>query len=265
MGVSRTYAQVSTLNLRSLEVCAMGSDNKASKEPLYQRLFTLTWETTFKWLIGLIGLSLAALVTRLSQHKMPSAITHPAEYWLGVISMFFGSLAGIFVILTAAVRAPIAFRRWRHPPHLNLVALGGRCATVEVWHSGNPAIWEARMRITKFSGNVFNPNPANPDPLLHRCYFKKDGELHKELRLTDGETASIVLAERKRSGPHSRLREIWTEVPNADNERGTRLLGDTIIEIIFNTKPTQKNFQIKRCFQVSYKSGVMECLEVSRG
>jgi Super-infection exclusion protein B len=86
MGVSRTYAENATLNLRKAGVRAM----QTPKEPLPQRLFTLTWEAVYQWFVIF---ALAALVTWLSQRKMPSAIAHPAEYWLGTGSIFCATVA----------------------------------------------------------------------------------------------------------------------------------------------------------------------------
>lgn len=83
------------------EVCAMADQ----KQPLHKKLWTLSWESIYK---QLLILALSALLTWVSQGKMPTAIAHPAEYWLLTGTIFFGSLGGIAFF----VRMLTAFSRW---------------------------------------------------------------------------------------------------------------------------------------------------------
>jgi hypothetical protein len=83
-------ADTNTIGDWSLAKRGIGGAMQTSKEPLPQRLFTLTWEAVYQWFVIF---TLAALITWLSQHKMPSAIAHPAEYWLGTGAIFCGTVA----------------------------------------------------------------------------------------------------------------------------------------------------------------------------
>jgi hypothetical protein len=231
-----------------------------TKPPLRRRLFTLTWEGAYRWLIGL---ALSSIVTWLSHRKMPSAVAHPAEYWFLAGGVFFGSLVGF---LSFAQFIAWLFRQLRtlwHPPRLIITAHGGRNASVELQYFGVPTMWEARIRILEMTGNTFNPNPPNPNPLLRQCYLEKGGESHRAMKLMDGDVVSIVLAEMKYSHYLSSHRETWVAVPNADDERDTRVSGDTTIELNLTTNPIQKKLAIKKCFKVSRSlANAMECLEV---
>ena len=228
----------------------------------YQRILELTWEAIVK---GILAILFPILVTWVSLHwrSIPNVPAHQAEYWLAIGGIFFTSLV-------VAISAPRLFvfgyrqlQRWRHPPTLRITPHGGRSAAVEIHYSGVPTTWEARIRILEVVGNTFNPHPPNPNPLLRQSYFEKDGQSHRAMNFVDGDTASIVLAEMKYSHYLSSHRETWVAVPNADDERDTRVSGDTTIELNLNTKPIQKKLSIKRCFRVSRPaSDTMECLEV---
>jgi hypothetical protein len=230
------------------------------KPPFYRRLFTLTWEGAYRWLLGL---ALGAILAWLSQRRMPSAIAHPAAYWFLSGGVFFGSFVAFLLLAQGTAWSIRKVRAMCNPPKLTITAHGGNKAAVEVQHGGVPAVWQARIRILKVSGNTFNPDTSSPNPRLRQCYFEKDGETYRDLRLTDGEVASVVLAEMKYSHYLSSHRETWVAILNADDERDTRVSGDTTVELSFGTKPTQKKLAVKRCFIVKrLASDVMECVDV---
>jgi hypothetical protein len=41
------------------------------------------------------------------------------------------------------------FKRWKNPHSLTVISHGGEFAAIEITHYGEPATWEARMRIVK--------------------------------------------------------------------------------------------------------------------
>jgi hypothetical protein len=200
-------------------------------------------------------IALAALAAWNSRRFMPHTI-NPTDYWFPV-AVFFGTLAVLTTLVQIATWGFSKFRVWRHPPSLRITPHGGKCAAVEIQYSGLPVTWEARLRIAEVAGTRYTPKPANLDPLLRQCNFEKDGQSYRTLKFTDGDIASIVLADR-RYGNY----QTWVAVPNADDEYGTRVDGNTTIELNLSTKPVQKKFSIKRCFMVSRSAGdAMECTE----
>jgi hypothetical protein len=235
----------------------MESPESPLKRPWHQRILELTWEAIIK---GVLAIIFPIAVTWMSQHwrSMPSAPVHPAEYWLATLGIFFASLAIAISVPRVLFSGYKRLQRWWHPPSLQIVAHGGKRAAVEIQYSGIPTTWEARIRILEVAS--YGPNP---NPLLRQCYFEKDGQSYRAIEFTDGDVASIVLGEMKYSHFLSDQRETWLEIPNADNEHGTRVNGDTTIELNLNTKPIQKKLSIKRCFKVfRSKANAMECLEV---
>lgn len=221
-----------------------------AKQPLYKRLFTLTWEGAYQWLVVL---ALGLIVAWLSQRKMPSAIAHPAEYWLFTGSVLFGSIACFLSFAKLTGWGTGEIRRWCHPHSLRLIACGGQTAAVEVEHSGSPATWEARLRILRIADNH-----TNPDPILRQCFLRKDGNGYRSLLLKDGESASIILAHIRWSHPLSSGRSTWVEIQNAEND-GVSVDADVVVEVNVTAKPPMGK-AIKRCFQIARAgTNIMQC------
>lgn len=130
-------------------ICETSMDNP--KPPFYRRLFTLTWEGAYRWLLGL---ALGAILAWLSQRRMPSATPHPAAYWFLSGGVFFGSFAAFLSLAQGTAWSIRKVRAMCNPPKLTITAHGGNKATVEVQHGGVPAVWQARIRILKVSGNT---------------------------------------------------------------------------------------------------------------
>ena len=187
---------------------------------------------------------------------MPNALVHPAEYWFFSGSVFFGSIAGFLSFAKVTRWGITQIRRWHHPPSLRVIAQGGKCAAVEIHHSGEPAIWESYIRILK----VLSDSP-NPNPLLRQCYLRKGGRGSRSLLLVDGESASIVLANIHWDSARS-FRQTYVTVPNADDDYSTPVSGGAIIEVNFNTHPPIRKYSVKKCFQVDRTDNIMECTEV---
>jgi hypothetical protein len=248
MGVSRTYAEKATLNLRAAGVRAMGSDNENSKQSIFKRLFTLTWEAAYQWIVVLF---LATLVTWLSQHKMPSTVAHPAEYWLETGTIFLGTLVLGLAITKIILSAAGRIRKWRHPPSLRMTARGGRCAAVEIRHSGVPATWEAHIRILR---NL--EDHPNRNPLRTLCFLQKGGRSVRSLSLVEGEYATIVLASIRWANNF----ETFVVVPNAEDE-ATRVYGGAVIELDLTTDPPNKKYSQRKCFMIARINNHMECAE----
>jgi hypothetical protein len=228
-----------------------------AREPWYTRAWDIIWRETVKYIWPLV---LPLLFTWISQrtHQMPNALIHPAEYWLETSTIFFGSIFMVVSTGKLVVLGVSRFKRWRHPPSLQIIAHGGSSAAVELQHSGESATWEARMRILKMLDNSPNPNP-----LLRQCYLRKDSNEFRALLLSDGDTASVRLAYIERSHPMSYQTEIFVEVPNADDPFPTTIGSDAIIEVNLSTKPRIKRFSIKKCFLVGMVSAsTMKCSEV---
>jgi hypothetical protein len=229
----------------------------SAKQTWYRRAGAFLWQ---QGLIYFYCLALSFFIPWLvaKWRATPSGAFHPTEL-LATGAILFASLAGGLSLAKAATLGVRRIKRWHNPISLALTAHGGKVAAVEVQYSGIPTTWEARMRILKVAGTVFNQNPRNPDPLLRQCFFEKDGIQYRALPLMDGDTASIVLAEIKYSHYLSSSHETWVAVPNADD---ARVSGNTTIELNLSTKPIQKKLSIKRCFKVSrIGNDTMECTE----
>jgi len=182
-------------------------------------------------------IALAALAAWKSRQLIPHTIG-PTDYWLP-IAVFIGTLAILTTLIQIATWSWIKFRRWRYPPSLRVVAQGGKSAAIEIHHSGEPTVWEARTRILKLP-----KKSPNPDPLLRQCYLRKDGKAARSLLLRDGESASITLGIIRWSHPLSSRPETWMAAVHADNnEHGTRVSSPYVTEVTLDTLPRQKSAQ----------------------
>lgn len=226
----------------------MDDDNEKSKQSIYRRLFTLTWEAAYQWVVVLF---LATLITWLSQHKMPSTVAHPAEYWLQTSTIFLGTLVMGLAITKIGLSAAGNIRKWRHPPSLEVAARGGRSAAVEIRHSGESAIWEAHIRILK---NL--QDQPNRNPFRTLSFLQKDGKRARSMLLIEGEYATIILA-----NIHWVDYQTYVAVPNAECD-ATRVHGGAVIELEVSTIPPNKKYSQTRCFKVEQANNHMECVEV---
>lgn len=218
-----------------------------AKRPWHKEVFDVIWKEGLKYLLAPLFALISTLLVRWLRH-MSDALTINNLLIAG--SIFCVSLAGILSIAKLAVWGIKLLIRWLHPPTLRITAHGGRCAALEIQHSGIVTTWEARMRIL-------------PNSLSRRCLFEKDGRPQQSLPFTDGDIATIILAEIKRDHYTNPRREIWTSIPNPDEEFDTRVDSGARVEVNLYTKPRQKRFAITKCFEITNRSDILSCTEVA--
>jgi hypothetical protein len=225
-----------------------------AKPPFYSRIFTLTWEGAYQWLVGI---ALGLIVAQVSQFKMPTAVAHPAQYWLSTAIAFVLPVLAFVALSETIIRSRRRFKRWRHPSFLTVIPGGGKIAAIQLDHHGQPATWKVQIRIAQMLDNS-----VNPDPLLHSCYLHKDSKSFRELLLKEGETASVTLAEIQRSHPLSSTHKIWMEVQNADG--GVHVGLGVVLEIGITAEPELKNGRIKKYFRVTWEqTDTLKCIEIN--
>jgi len=204
----------------------------------------------------LFGLAVSGWTLWRSRGVMPELATYPASYFGAACFLFFGPL---FVVTGSVKIATLAWpkiKTWRNPHFVVPIARGGaNSATLEIIHHGPTATWEVRRRIS----GMLNESHANPDPVLRKCYLRRDGRKCETLALKDGESASVLLASVQRSEWSSP----WMVVDDLETD-GTRVPDEgVIVEIEISAQPPMPDGIIVRRFEISRDGRVIYVKDLS--
>ncbi len=182
------------------------------------------------------------------------------EYWLAISTVSFGSLASALSLAKLVTWGIVRLRRYRHPHSLQLIACSGRSAAVEIRHHGEPAIWEARLRILRTADNY-----PNPDPMLRQCLLRKDGKSFLSLLLNEGESASIILASIGYPEFPGVGSGTWVAIQNAEHATGIRVDTEVVVQVNITANPPIKQQVMQQCFHIARRFGanIMECSDVA--
>lgn len=196
--------------------------------------------STLVWMWGVLTGLLITWYAHTEQ-LIPELSTNPVQYLAASGAVFLGTVVGTVTSLRLYDLTKLRVLRLLRPHRITITPSGGRSAAVTITHSGEPAAWEARMRIVRTLDRS-----ANPNPLQDQCFLYRDGKTHRSLELRKGESAHIVLATIKYNQWSGHR---WLSVEHA---RGGTWAPDAgvVVELEIKSEPPPTGGLIKRCFSI---------------